>query len=60
MTGAEVTPKLQAIFAPANSTEREFDLKEAAQWGHHAHLDGMHRDLPEFEVGSVSTTGPIG
>lgn len=35
LTGAIMVLKLQAIFTPAKSAGREFDLKEAARWGHH-------------------------
>jgi S-adenosylmethionine synthetase len=48
LTGDVVVPKLQAIFTPAKSSGREFDLKEAARWGHYVHLGELWRELPDF------------
>jgi S-adenosylmethionine synthetase len=48
LTGAAVVPKLQAMFTLAKSSGREFDLKEAARWGHHAYLGELWRALPDF------------
>ena len=42
------SPKLQAIFTLAKSSGREFDLKEAARWGHHGYLGELWRELPDF------------
>ena len=48
LTGAVLVPKLQAIFTPPKSSEREFDLKEAVRWGHHGYLGELGRELPDF------------
>jgi hypothetical protein len=53
LTEAAVVPKLKAIFTPSKSGGSEFDLKEAARWGHHAFLGELYRELPEF-VASLS------
>ncbi len=52
LTGDVVVPKLQAIFTPAKSSGREFDLKEAARWAHHAYLGELWRELPGFVLPS--------
>jgi hypothetical protein len=52
LIGAVVVPKLQAIFTPPKSSGREFDLKEAARWGHHGYLGEFGRELPEFAPSS--------
>jgi S-adenosylmethionine synthetase len=45
LTGAAVVPRLQAIFTPPKSSGREFDLKEAARWGHHGLLEELQRNF---------------
>ena len=57
LTGDVVVPKLQEIFTPAKSSRREFDLKEAARWGHHGSLGDWHRVLPDF-LRRGNTTSP--
>jgi S-adenosylmethionine synthetase len=49
LTGDVVVPKLQAMFTPAKSSGREFDLQEAARWGHHGQLVELARALPDFD-----------